>query len=129
MACVFIVALIIRSRRVLCAGASSCPISPTTDRSVETSPTMAGSDGLLVIRKVVALLKPQGDNLGMWAKAQFTTPSALMLDPRARWEPVDAHTARLLFLFGEEEQSLRVAFDPETGLIMRMSGMRHQNQE
>ena len=71
----------------------------------------------------------QGDNLAMWAEAPFTTPSAMMLDPRARWEPVDAHTARLVFPFGNEEDSLRAAFDPETGLMKSLSGMRYRGRE
>ncbi len=50
----------------------------------------------------------QGDNLAMWAEAPFTTPSALMLDPRARWEPVDAHTARRLrSRDGPDEEPIR----------------------
>ena len=71
----------------------------------------------------------QGDNLAMWAEAPFTTPSAMMLDPRVRWEPVDAHTARLVFPFGNEEDSLRAAFDPETGLMKSLSGMRYRGRE
>jgi hypothetical protein len=71
----------------------------------------------------------QGDDLAMWAEAPFTTPSVLVLDPRVRWEPVDAHTARLVFPLGDAEDSLRVAFDPKTGLIRSMFGMRYRGQE
>ena len=71
----------------------------------------------------------QGDNLAMWAETPFTTPSVLVLDPRVRWEPVDAHAARLVFPFGDGEDSMRVEFDPETGLIRSMSGMRYRGQE
>jgi hypothetical protein len=71
----------------------------------------------------------QGDNLAMWAEAPFTTPSALVLDPRIRWDPIDANSARLVVPFKGGEDSLRVAFDPETGLMTRMSGMRYRNQE
>jgi hypothetical protein len=71
----------------------------------------------------------QGDNLAMWAEAPFTTPSVLVLDPRVRWEPIDAHAARLVFPFGGGEDSLRVEFDPETGLMRSMSGMRYRGQE
>jgi hypothetical protein len=72
----------------------------------------------------------QGQNLAMWAEAPFTTPSALVLDPRVRWEPIDDTSARLIFPFGErEEDSLRFEFDPETGLMTRMSGMRYRDQE
>jgi hypothetical protein len=38
----------------------------------------------------------QGQNLAMWAEAPFTTPSVLVLDPRARWEPMDAASERLI---------------------------------
>ena len=41
----------------------------------------------------------QGDNLAVWVEAPFTTPSALVLDPRVRWEPIDAHAARLTVPF------------------------------
>lgn len=71
----------------------------------------------------------QGDNLAMWAEALLTTPSVLVIDPRLRWEPIDARTARLVVPFGDGEESLRVEFDPETGLVARMSGMRYRNQE
>jgi hypothetical protein len=71
----------------------------------------------------------QGQNLAMWAEAPFTTPSVLVLDPRARWEPVDAHTARLVVPFGEHEEVLRAEFDPESGLMRSMFGMRYRNHE
>lgn len=71
----------------------------------------------------------QGENLAMWGEAPFTTPSVLVLDPRVRWEPVDADSARLIVPFGEREETLRVEFDPDTGLMSSMSGMRYQEQE
>ena len=72
----------------------------------------------------------QGQNLAMWAEAPFTTPSALVLDPRVRWEPVDDTSARLIIPFGEqEEDSLLFEFDPETGLMSSVSGMRYRDQE
>ena len=71
----------------------------------------------------------QGQNLAMWAEAPFTTPSVLVLDPRVRWEPIDAHTARLMIPFGEQEETLRAEFDPQTGLMRGVSGMRHRNHE
>jgi hypothetical protein len=71
----------------------------------------------------------QGQNLAMWAEAPFTTPSVLVLDPRTRWEPIDAHTARLIVPFGEREEVLRAEFDPQSGLMRSMSGMRYRNHE
>ncbi len=72
----------------------------------------------------------QGQNLAMWAEALYTTPSVLVLDPRLRWEPIDDTSAHLIVPFGEqEEDSLRVEFDPESGLMTSMSGMRYRDQE
>lgn len=71
----------------------------------------------------------QGQNLAMWAEAPFTTPSVLVLDSRVRWEPLDAHAARLIVPFRSAEEVLRVEFHPETGLMQSMSGMRYRGQE
>ena len=72
----------------------------------------------------------QGQNLAMWAEALYTTPSVLVLDPQVRWQPIDDTSARLIVPFGEqEEDSLRVEFDPESGLMTSMSGMRYRDQE
>jgi hypothetical protein len=71
----------------------------------------------------------QGQNLAMWAEAAFTTPSVLVLDPRARWEPIDAHTALLVVPFGEREETLRAEFDSQTGFMRNISGMRFRNHE
>lgn len=71
----------------------------------------------------------QGENLAMWAEAPFTTPSVLALDQRVRWQPVDAYSARLFVPFGDRKDSLRVEFDPTSGLLKRMSGMRHRGEE
>ena len=71
----------------------------------------------------------QGDNLAMWAEAPLTTPSVLVLDPRVSWESIDSHTARLVFPFGDGEDSLRVAFDAETNLMGSISGMRYRDRE
>jgi uncharacterized protein DUF6544 len=71
----------------------------------------------------------QSDNFVMWTEVPFTTPSALALDPRVHWEPIDDNSARLIFPFGDQEDSLRVEFEVESGLITRMSGMRYRDQE
>jgi hypothetical protein len=71
----------------------------------------------------------QGQNLAMWGEAPFTTPSALVLDPRIRWEPLDTTSARLIVPFGGREESLRVEFDAETGLMRGMVGMRYRGGE
>ena len=103
-------------------------------------PVLRGSDAYLGGEgslKITGLLNTssgggnfdQGQNLAMWAEAPFTTPSVLVLDPRACWEPIDAHTARLVVPFGEQEEALSAEFDPESGLMRRMSGMRYRNHE
>jgi len=71
----------------------------------------------------------QGQNLAMWAEAPVTTPSVLVLDPRVRWEPIDAHAALLIVPFGEVEEALRAGVESETGLIESMSSMRYRGQE
>jgi hypothetical protein len=71
----------------------------------------------------------QGGNLAMWGELLGYAPQALLLDPRVRWEESDASSARLVVPFGEGEDSLRVDFDPGTGLMTRVSGMRYRGQE
>ena len=71
----------------------------------------------------------QGANLAMWGELLGYAPSALLLDPQVSWEPVDVNTARLIVPFGEAEDSLRVEFDPETGYMTRMTGMRYRGEE
>jgi hypothetical protein len=41
-----------------------------------------------------------------------------------RWEATDDTTARLVVPFGEDEDTLTVSFDPETGLIRMMEAKR-----
>lgn len=71
----------------------------------------------------------QGGNLAMWGELLGYAPQALLLDPRVRWEESDASSARLVVPFGQQEDSLRVDFDPGTGLMTQVSGMRHRGQE
>jgi hypothetical protein len=42
---------------------------------------------------------------------------------------MDAHTAHLIVPSREGEESLWVEFDPETGLMRSVSGMRYRGQE
>ena len=100
--------------------------------------TYLGGKGSLDITGLFGLLNisdsgekfDQGQNLALWAEAVYTTPSVLVLDSRVRWEPIDDTSAQLIVPFGEqEEESLRVEFDPETGLITSMLSMRYRDQE
>jgi len=93
-----------------------------------------GGKGSLEITGLVNLTSrgeniDQGQNLAMWAEAPFTTPSALVLDPRVRWEPIDATSARLIVPFGDREEILTAEFDPKTGLMRSISGMRYRDRE
>lgn len=68
----------------------------------------------------------QGANLILWAEAPLM-PSLWITDKRIHWETIDGTSARLLFPFGEEEDSLTVEFDPQSGLITRMTAERYRD--
>jgi len=63
-------------------------------------------------------------NMGLWAEMVWL-PGAYA-DPGIRWEAVSAASARLIFPFGVEEDSLLFTFDPETGLPTESFGMRQR---
>jgi hypothetical protein len=71
----------------------------------------------------------KGQNLAMQGEAPFITPSVLVLDPRVRWEPKDATSAQLIVPSEGREETLQVEFDPEIGLMRRISGMRYREME
>ena len=70
----------------------------------------------------------QAANLDLWALGTFYTPSALLFDPRVRWEARDGTSARLYVPFDGGEDLLNVRFDPHTGLIRSMRGRRYRGQ-
>ena len=69
----------------------------------------------------------QGSNLALWGEVVFT-PSIFVTDKRASWESLDKGTVRLVVPYGEQNDSLLFNFDPETGLITRISALRYKGQ-
>jgi hypothetical protein len=70
----------------------------------------------------------QGANLALWAELVWA-PAVWVTDPAARWEPVDATTARLNVPFGEATEQFTVTFDPATGLLQRMESLRFKGED
>lgn len=70
----------------------------------------------------------QGANLALWAEALWF-PAALALDPRVRWDPVDAETALLRVPFGEERETFVARFDPPTGMLRTLEAMRYKGAD
>ena len=69
----------------------------------------------------------QGANMILWAEAPLM-PSLWITDRRLRWEAIDNTTARLIFPFGDGEDELMVHFDPESGLVARMTALRYRDE-
>jgi len=67
----------------------------------------------------------QGANLALWGEAIWF-PSLWVTDPRARWGPVDEHSALLYIPYEKAEESFLVRFNPQTGLIDMMEAMRYR---
>ncbi len=68
----------------------------------------------------------QGANLALWAEGAWF-PSVWATDPRARWEAVDDHSARLLVPFENQTETFLVRFNPETDLLDTMEAMRFRS--
>jgi hypothetical protein len=70
----------------------------------------------------------QGANMILWAEAPLM-PSLWITDSRIRWEAIDDTTARLIFPYGQEEDELTVHFDPESGLVTRITALRYRDEK
>jgi hypothetical protein len=70
----------------------------------------------------------QGANLALWAELVWA-PGVWATSPAARWEAVDATTARLIVPFGETSEQFTVTFDPATGLLERMESLRYKGAD
>lgn len=68
----------------------------------------------------------QAANLAVWAEAAWF-PSIWITDPRARWEPIDDHTALLFVPYKDREENFVMRFNPETGLLDSMEAMRYRD--
>lgn len=68
----------------------------------------------------------QGANLALWAEAGWF-PAIWATDSRIRWEGVDDCTALLHVPFEDETENFVVRFNPQTGFIDTMKGMRYRD--
>lgn len=69
----------------------------------------------------------QAQVLELWA-GMLWTPTVFVHDPRADWEPVDDHSARLVIPFEQGTESLQAHFDPFTGRMTDFTALRYAGE-
>ncbi len=62
----------------------------------------------------------------LWGEAIWF-PSIWFTDERARWEPIDEHSARLILADAAPEEQFTVYFDSQSGLITEMVTQRYRD--
>ncbi|MDY7092657.1 MAG: DUF6544 family protein [Acidobacteriota bacterium] len=71
----------------------------------------------------------RAQHLTLWAESVWA-PAAWALDPRVRWEAGDdEHSARLTLPWQDEGDELMAHFDAKTGLLQRLTGLRHRGTD
>jgi hypothetical protein len=73
--------------------------------------------------------EPKNDHsaaVRMWAEWVFWLPAMLLHDPEVRWEPIDDTMALLLVPVGTAQERLVVRFDPATGKVQYVEGMKYR---
>jgi hypothetical protein len=68
----------------------------------------------------------QGQMLTMWADTVWM-PSVFVQDASIQWHAVDEHTARLTVPYKEGTDSLDAHFDPVTGRMTHLTGLRYSD--
>ncbi len=66
----------------------------------------------------------QGSNISLWAETLNWFPAALLTDSRVHWKPVDSVTAELVVPFGDQQETMVIRFDSESGRVTNIEAMK-----